>query len=121
MAVVKRPNLKGLIEGVTESVTIELEGVVISGACRPRGYSAALEKKVREADTNGEGLALLVAALMVSWDLTEDDTPDSPLVPLTFERLVDFPIEILSAVASAVSEKLDPNSRKTVTSSPSSS
>jgi hypothetical protein len=58
------------------------------------------------------GLSQQVVDTVAWWDLTEDEAPDSPLVPLTVERLAQlglfFIIELLTACLGGVRDPEQP-------------
>jgi len=103
-------NVKAMKLLGTQAVTVEWEGMAVEVQAQPRAFTGALEKQIQAATSNGEGLALLVSSLVRSWDLTEDETPDSKPYPLTVEALSELPIPFLSSVADALTGVLNPNS-----------
>lgn len=104
-----KPSARALLLG-TEELTVEWGGVAVVIQAQPRAYTGKLEKQVRAAPSNTDGLTLIVSRLVKSWDLTVDDGPDAEPYPITEEALAELPVAFLSAVAEALTGVLNPNS-----------
>ena len=102
------------ILSLNRSFAIPFGGVTVSGFYDPNVITPRLEEEMKAASANGESVKQFLAVLckwIVSWDLTEN-APEGGIgepIPITVERLMDFPDNILSAISKGIMADMRPN------------
>jgi iron-sulfur cluster repair protein YtfE (RIC family) len=100
-AQIARRDLAFTVIAVEEIVDLQEE---VTEADRERLKELKAEIKVIQ-DRMHQNRAERIAFLCPSWDVTENDEPDSPLVPCTPENLSDFSDELLEAMLDELKKK----------------
>jgi hypothetical protein len=80
-----------------------------------------LGKNATEDSVNSglDGIVRLLKDVLVEWNLTEDDEPNSPIVPLTFEGISSVGFKLLQDISEAIFNKVSvPEQSGTISSEP---
>ncbi len=75
----------------------------------PRGYTARIERQVKEAMESELASAMMipmVLSMVTKWNLSP--APGDPPIPLTPEGLEDVPTEILGLIVETIGEEMSP-------------
>lgn len=100
----------------TKTIKADLgDGDSLTVTYRPGAFTPAFEDGMRAAveAKDPSALAKMVVALIIEWDLFEDDK-QTRKVPLTIERIQTIPMLVLTPMLEMVGEDMRPNSPSAV-------
>lgn len=92
-------------------ITIDDDPKAITIHYTPRGYTARIERQVKEAMDSQLASAMMipmVLSMVTKWNFSP--APGEPPIPLTVKGLEDVPTEILGLIVEAVGEAMSPKS-----------
>src|SRR5947209_8574250 len=92
------------------SVLFNDGAVVLDVEYNPSAFTPQLEEDIRNAEKAGDLSAPVLGmllALIVGWDLTEDD--DKTPVPVSVEVFKQTPLDVLGAIIEAINGDMRPN------------
>lgn len=99
----------GKLQRNTAQVAIDIDGETLNVVYRPSGLTPAAEDQMHEqvqAQRGGASLVTVLAPMLVSWDLLDEDGTSLPTDEATLRQL---PTEFLSRVVEAITENMRPN------------
>jgi len=95
--------------GETRPLAITFGGEALNIRYRPRAMTNRLEAELREAEESklaSEALLVMLEAMLVEWDLTDDRGRP---IPTSREGLAIVPVEALVEVVNKITEEVRPN------------
>lgn len=94
------------LEADQREIAVEFSGNEVKLTYRPSAYTPILEEKMMqslESKRPYNGMAQVIADVVVEWDVLEDD---GEMYPLEYEELRTLPSQFLMAVIEAITEDM---------------